>query len=270
MTSKILIFDSGVGGLSILQEIAHQLPQAAFHYLMDNAAFPYGTKDDRYLTQRILSVCTQAVQQLQPDLLVIACNTASTLALAELRASLTLPIVGVVPAIKVAAQLAHNQDIGLIATVATVKRPYTEQLINQFAPDKRVHKLGSDLLVTLAEDYINLQSPPSLSQLQQHLEPWFQSLPPLTHVVLGCTHFPLLKAPLQKLWPAICWVDSAAAIARQVQRLLPTSTTDTTPTTVSLYWTAPHYCRNGVTHYLQQQYSLAQMQLLALSIPSYT
>ena len=263
MTANILIFDSGVGGLSVLQEIQQQLPHAPLHYLMDNAAFPYGTKSDDYLVERVLQVCAAAIEQLNPQLLVIACNTASTLALNELRSRFTLPIVGVVPAIKVAAKESTNQHIGLIATLATVNRSYTQQLIDDFAAGKTVHKFGSDVLVRLAENYINLGTTPSLNELQQHLQPWFDNTPKLSHIVLGCTHFPLLKPFLQQLWPEITWVDSGAAIARRVFQLLP-DIPKTNRSSVSLYWTDEHCCPSGVVSYLQQHYSLIKQGSLPL------
>ena len=147
MTANILIFDSGVGGLSILTEIRQRCAGLNLHYLMDNHAFPYGTKADNYLIRRILDVCQSAVAELQPDILVIACNTASTLALAELRKQLSIPVVGVVPAIKVAAELAPNGHIGLLATPATVHRTYTDQLIQDFAQGCEVQHMGSSALV---------------------------------------------------------------------------------------------------------------------------
>lgn len=268
MTANILIFDSGVGGLSVLQEIQQRIPQVALHYLMDNAAFPYGTKKDAYLIERVIDVCTQAVNQLQPDLIVIACNTASTLALNELRALIQQPIVGVVPAIKVAAAQSTVNDIGLIATLATVNRSYTQRLINDFAADKQVHKFGSDLLVRMAEDYINLAHQPSLSELEQHLAPWFADAPKLSHVVLGCTHFPLLKPQLQKLWPKIHWIDSGAAIARRVEQLLPKNE-HAAPAATHLYWTDEQHSPSGVASFLAQHYILGSQQALLLNAPSY-
>src|SRR5690606_18771890 len=104
-------------------------------------------KTDDFLIPRILRVCTQAINQLHPDLLVVACNTASTLALEQLRQQLPIPVVGVVPAIKVAAAQAEAVHIGLLATPATVRRPYTDQLIQEFGQGKSIQKFGSSALV---------------------------------------------------------------------------------------------------------------------------
>lgn len=265
MSANILIFDSGVGGLSILNEIRQQLPGASLHYLMDNAAFPYGTKADAFLTPRILNVCTQAVRELQPDLLVIACNTASTLALPALRQRLSIPVVGVVPAIKVAAAQAVEGQIGLLATPATVNRRYTDDLIREFAPGREVARFGSSLLVQLAEDWIAAATAPD--GLLQHLQNWLAGPPALTHVVLGCTHFPLLRPWLQQQWPHIHWIDSGAAIARRVitllgERAAPLQQSTAQP--LSLYWTDPHNTPEGVLHFARRQYGLDQHGVLAV------
>src|SRR5690554_2576897 len=172
MTNQVLIFDSGVGGLSVLKEIHQHQPQLQLQYLVDNAAFPYGTKEDAFLTNRIIEVCSSAVAELQPDILVIACNTASTLALPQLRQLLNIPVVGVVPAIKTAANLSKTKVIGLIATPATVSRPYTDNLISEFAPHCNVHMLGSSELVYWAESYISHGLLPNTEQLYKHIQPW--------------------------------------------------------------------------------------------------
>lgn len=246
---NLLVFDSGVGGLSVSTEIRQLLPSLELHYLMDNAAFPYGTKDDDFLKERVLKVCTQAVSKLNPDLLVVACNTASTLALDTLRQQLNIPVVGVVPAIKVAAQLSKQPVIGLLATDATVNRSYTNKLIQDFAADCEVHRFGSAKLVQWAESW--LDEPPALNELFEHLNPWLSSKPALTHVVLGCTHFPLLKQHLSQLWPNITWVDSGAAIARRVEFLLGEQAKDTLAP-LHLHWTDNHAPAPSVIRFLQR------------------
>lgn len=214
---SVLVFDSGVGGLSIAAEIRKLLPQVAIRYLMDDDAFPYGIKEDSWLEQRILTICLDAEARLQPDLLVIACNTASTLALQRLREHLNIPVVGVVPAIKTAAQQTTTGVIGLLATPATVSRPYTDRLQADFASHCTLLRMGSTELVRWAEELIH--NGRFSGDLQQHLQPWLSTGNP-SHVVLGCTHFPLLRPWLEQLWPDIGWVDSGAAIARRVATLL--------------------------------------------------
>ncbi|MCD8521345.1 MAG: glutamate racemase [Saccharospirillaceae bacterium] len=268
MNSSVLIFDSGVGGLSILTEVRQRLPHLSLHYLMDNEAFPYGLKPDDELIPRVLKVCTLAVKALQPDLLIIACNTASTLTLPQLREQLSIPVVGVVPAIKVAAAQAAETTgtpdswrpgghIGLLATPATINRTYTDNLIRDFAGHCTVRRFGSTELVQWAEDWINEQRTPY--GLFEHLNSWLQHPVPLSHVVLGCTHFPLLKAQLQQQWPAITWVDSGNAIARRVADLLPQTVSSTTLATainparngdLQCFWTDSHKEPTGAIRYL--------------------
>lgn len=263
MTTSLLIFDSGVGGLSIFQEVRAKLPNLSIHYLMDNAAFPYGNKADDFLIERILAVCTQAVAELQPSMLVIACNTASTLALKELRQALDIPVVGVVPAIKTAATLTTTGSIGLLATAATVNRSYTDQLIHDFAHDCTVSKFGSANLVEWAENWLLHKQPVCLEDLQLHLQQWLTQDPNLQYVVLGCTHFPLLRPYLEQLWPQIHWIDSGEAIARRVQQLLG-SYMPSAQCLTNLYWTDEHSCPVGVADYLQQSFTLNQQQALPI------
>lgn len=208
--------------MTIAKEIIQLIPNGLeIEYLMDDDAFPYGEQPDGWLTERICSVCIQAVEEKKPALLVVACNTASTLALDRLRHHLDIPVVGVVPAIKVAAEHTTNRVIGLLATPATVKRQYTQDLIDQFATHCQVNLLGSTQLVIWAEQMME-GIPPNKAELQQHLENWltsFQEIYP-SHVVLGCTHFPLLKNLLETNWPEIQWIDSGVAIAKRVRFLL--------------------------------------------------
>lgn len=245
MKHSILIFDSGVGGLSILSEIRQRFPRTHLHYLMDCAWFPYGIRDDDALQQRIVDLCRDSVDELQPVLLVLACNTASTLALEALRATLKIPVVGVVPAIKVAADqiprtriedAAAAPEIGLLATPATVNRPYTERLIRDFAPHCTVNRLGSSDLVQLSEDWMSGRD--IRPQLQAVLGGWLTGHPAMTQVVLGCTHFPLLRPLLEALWPQVQWIDSGQAVATQSSRVYP-GDPSAGDGSASLWWTPP-------------------------------
>lgn len=217
---KILVFDSGVGGLSVLAALRERLPGCNFVFACDNAAFPYGTKPDTELIDRVDRVVGTLVRRLVPDLVVIACNSASTLALPRLRQHLDLPIVGVVPAIKPAAQISATKVIGLLGTPATVRRGYTQQLIADFAAHCRVVALGSSTLVDIAEQALR-GKPPDLGELQEILAPLF-AVEQLDTLVLACTHFPLLTAELKAVAPRpLHWIDSGDAIARRVASLLP-------------------------------------------------
>ena len=152
--SRIVIFDSGVGGLSIYQEVVKKCPNHDYVFVSDNLAFPYGTKPEAELIERVVSVVKVVEEQYKPDLLVVACNTASTIALPSLRSRFNFPIVGVVPAIKPAAKLTKSKVIGLLATPGTIARSYTQSLIDDFAQDCTVVKVGSSKLVGMAEQKI--------------------------------------------------------------------------------------------------------------------
>lgn len=216
---RILIFDSGVGGLSITESIQAQHPYCSITYASDNAAFPYGTKQENELIDRVDKVLHQLQQQCQADIIVVACNTASTVALPKIRQRFKLPIVGVVPAIKPAASLSQTKVLGLLATPGTIARSYTQDLIDEFARDCSVITLGSSELVHLAEE--KLRSPHSLSssfhrRLADIVSPLADSAQ-MDTLVLACTHFPLLQEELKHKLPNIKhWVDSGEAIARRV------------------------------------------------------
>lgn len=215
--ARLLILDSGVGGLSVYHEIQRRLPALKIDYALDNAAYPYGNKDETWLSKRVVSWCQQLILRYQPDIIVLACNTASTATLPALRAATDIPIVGVVPAIKTAAQLSQSKKIGLLATPGTVVRRYTQQLINDFAQDCDVTKVGAHHLVHIAED--KLQGiPVDMNLLAAEIAPLLAAQ--VDTVVLGCTHYPLLKAELTELAPHIHWIDSGEAIARRVESLL--------------------------------------------------
>ncbi|MBB3191545.1 glutamate racemase [Halomonas cerina] len=215
----VLVFDSGVGGLSMVGALCHHLPGVALAYACDNAMLPYGIREDDWLVARILAVCEAAVLASGASALVVACNTASTLALAALRARLRIPVVGTVPAIKPAARLSRSRHIGLLATRATVARPYTLGLIREFAADCRVLRVAADVLVNEAERLV-AGEPPDRRVLRRALAP-LRDDPQLDTVVLGCTHFPLLREALAEVSPpAWQWVDSGEAIARRTAQVV--------------------------------------------------
>ncbi len=220
--TKVAIYDSGVGGLSIYQALREACPQFEYLFVSDNQAYPYGTKAEDELLERVLNVSERIIQQASPDILVLACNTASTVCLPSLRARYKIAVVGVVPAIKPAAQISRSKVIGLLATPATINRPYTESLIDQFAPMCTVTRVGSTDLVDLAE--AKLQGlPVELSKLQDILEP-FLSTPNLDTLALACTHFPLLKDEISAVFESaakpLVLIDSGLAIAKRVESLV--------------------------------------------------
>ncbi|GAB2794765.1 glutamate racemase [Halomonas shantousis] len=222
MSRPILIFDSGVGGLSVVEALRSHLPGASLAYVCDNAALPYGTKPDAWLVQRIVDVCLAAVEASRASALVVACNTASTLALAALRTHLSIPVIGTVPAIKPAAARSYSGTFGLLATTATVQRPYTDALIRDHAAHCRVIRVAADPLVLQAERQLAGQ-PLDPAVLDACLAPLWADVA-LDTVVLGCTHFPLLRKAMSARAPReIAWVDSGAAIARRVAQVAPVS-----------------------------------------------
>ncbi|MDO8343222.1 MAG: glutamate racemase [Cellvibrio sp.] len=219
---RILVFDSGVGGLSVAREIQQRLPQNPLVYASDNAFFPYGTKGEAELVARVDQVISELLLRYPADILVIACNTASTLTLPHLRSKLSVPIVGVVPAIKPAALMSKTGVIGLLATPATVARPYTHELIREYATNCQVISLGSSELVQIAEQKLRGEviDTNAISNIAQELMRADQA-EKMDVLVLACTHFPLLKDELAQHLPAqIKLIDSGAAIARRVEFLL--------------------------------------------------
>lgn len=217
----VMVFDSGVGGLSIVDAISQRLPECALIYACDNYAFPYGTKSEAELLARVDGVVHRFLRAAPADILVIACNTASTLTLPRLRERFAQPIVGVVPAIKPAARSSRSRVIGLLATPATVARPYTQRLIDEHAGDCRILRLGSSALVEAAEARLRGREPEAalFELIARDLldQPGGRDMDQL---VLACTHFPLLADRLaQVLPPQVTLVDSGEAIARRVHHL---------------------------------------------------
>ncbi len=209
----VLVFDSGVGGLSILEAIRNQKPELSYAFVGDNAGLPYGDKAEAWLLERVPRVIEKALLSIECRLLVVACNTASTVVLPTLRSQFRFPVIGVVPAIKPAALISRKKIIGLLATPATIQRRYTDTLITEFAADCQVIKVGSSRLVTIAEEKLR-GIRPDRQELTSILEPFVMAGPDV--VVLGCTHFPLLQHEFTALLPTIVWVDSGQAIAQRV------------------------------------------------------
>ena len=219
----ILAADSGLGGLTIVAEIRKALPQARLAYLCDNAYFPYGMRPEAELLAHFLDVMNRAIRRVQPDLIVTACNTISTICLPQLRAATSIPVVGVVPAVKPAAQQSRRKIIGLLATPATVNRPYTDDLIQRYAADCTVLRIGSAELVEMAEARL-LGEAVDRDRLTRILVPFFDRTPEARPdvVVLACTHFPLLRTELEESGPKdVAWIDSGTAVARRVVDVLP-------------------------------------------------
>jgi glutamate racemase len=221
----ILVFDSGLGGLTVLRETVRARPDARYIYVADDAFFPYGHHGEAQIVARVVPLVGELIDVHAPDLVVIACNTASTLVLSHLRAAYQVPFVGTVPAIKPACASSKSKRVSVLGTKGTVKREYTQALIRDFAQGCEVTLVGSADLASLAEAALN-GGDVSDGEILSEIAPCFVEdrgdQPGRTDtVVLACTHFPLLIDRLVALapWP-VDWIDPAPAIARRVANLL--------------------------------------------------
>jgi glutamate racemase len=221
-TPTILLFDSGLGGLTVHREVARALPGTRLVYAADDAFFPYGHHGESELITRVVGVIGQLIETYKPHLVVIACNTASTLVLPELRARFSVPFVGTVPAIKPACAMSSSRLVSVLGTVATVRREYTHALIRDFAHGCDVTLVGSPKLAELAEAALKGE-PVADEAIGREIAPCFveKAGARTDTVVLACTHFPLLLDRLNRLapWP-VRFIDPAPAIARRVTELL--------------------------------------------------
>ncbi len=217
-----------MGGLSIFRELRLRLPQQSFIYVGDDAGFPYGDWDEQSLANRIVGIFERLLMQYQPQIAIVACNTASTLILPALREKFDIPFVGTVPAIKPAALRTASGLITLLGTPGTISRDYTKNLITQFASSVEVQLVGARDLAKIAEDYL-LQRSWDETLLQAELAPCFVEKNGLRTdiVILGCTHYPFLANQMRKIapWP-VDWIDPAEAIASHAQRLLSNDSVD--------------------------------------------
>jgi len=221
----VLFFDSGIGGLTVLREAKLKMPERQFIYIADNAAFPYGAQPEAALKERILNLFESLLQRYNPALTVIACNTASTLVLDDLRRHFANYLfVGTVPAIKPAAEHTHSGLISVLATPGTVKRAYTHDLIGRYAQRCHVRLVGSKLLAGIAEDYLRGNAIDE-EIIRNEVAPCFvhRENKNTDIVVLACTHYPFLINVFRKVapWP-VDWLDPAEAIANRARSLLPT------------------------------------------------
>ena len=220
-TRPLLFFDSGVGGLSVLAPTRVLLPNAPIVYVADSAGYPYGTRTEAEIAGRVPALLGRLVERYHPRLIVIACNTASTIALAAVRAALDVPVVGTVPAIKPAAELSVTRVIGVLGTEATVRQPYVDDLAARFAADCTVIRHGSAELVDIAEAKLRGQAPDP-KRIAVVLDGLFGQPggERIDVVVNACTHFPLVEAELVAAAPpGVRFIDGGPGIARRVAHL---------------------------------------------------
>ena len=220
--SPILLFDSGLGGLTVLTELRKLLPDAAVVYAADLAGLPYGEKSEAEIAARVAGLLGRMTERFSPRLACIACNTASTIALGMVREVLSIPIVGTVPAIKPAAAMTRTGVIGLLGTAATIRQRYVDDLEAQFAQGKRLLRHASPALVHAAEAKLRGASvdPDLITQAVAGLR-MQDGGDRIDVVVLACTHFPLLAVELGAAFgPGVTLIDGAAGIARRIVSLI--------------------------------------------------
>jgi glutamate racemase len=219
-SAPLLFFDSGVGGLSVLGPTRALLPNAPIVSAADSAGFPYGKRTEAELATRVPALLGRLVERFRPRLAVIACNTASTIALDHARAALDIPVVGTVPAIKPAAILSKSRVIGVLGTEATVRQPYVDDLAARFAADCTVIRHGSPELVELAEAKLAGESI-STEKVRRAIAPMMAQPggDKMDVMVLACTHFPLLTDEIEAACPHIAQVDGGPGIARRIAYL---------------------------------------------------
>ncbi|WP_420605280.1 glutamate racemase [Novosphingopyxis sp.] len=230
--APILLFDSGVGGLSILRALKASAPGAPIVYAADFAGLPYGEKTEAEIAARVPALLGRLVERYRPRLVAIACNTASTIALPPVRAALDIPVVGTVPAVKPAAERTRSGVIGLIGTAATIRQPYVDNLLERYGKGATLIRVAAPELVEAAERKLRGQTnDPALfaaviERLLAHSEARGMDV-----VVLACTHFPLLIEELAEAAPPdLALIDGAEGIARRILHLCETDFAGVAPT----------------------------------------
>ena len=222
--APLLLLDSGVGGLTVLAELRKLLPQAPVIYVADYAALPYGEKTERQIAARVPALLGRLAERYHPRLVTIACNTASTIALAAVREALDLPVVGTVPAIKPAASLTQTGTIGLLGTAATIRQAYVDNLEAEFAGNKTLLRFAAPGLVAAAEEKLRGRKPdPAVFKAAAEGLRAQPGGADIDVIVLACTHFPLLEEELGAAFAAtgrpVRFIDGAGGIARRMQFL---------------------------------------------------
>ena len=256
-TSPILLFDSGVGGLTVLEELRRVLPQAPVIYAADLAGLPYGEKSEAQIAARVAGLLGRMCERYHPRLACIACNTASTIALGMVREVLEIPVVGTVPAIKPAAAMTKTGVIGLLGTAATVRQAYVDKLEAEFAEGKRLLRHAAPGLVEAAEAKLRGEAVDmAVIETAANALRTMEGGEAIDTVVLACTHFPLLKDELALAFgPGVSFVDGAEGIARRIEDLTRGQQFDdrfesraiTTGDLAEFQALAPAFARYGIT-----------------------
>jgi glutamate racemase len=235
----ILVFDSGLGGLTVLREIVKARPDAAYVYVADDAFFPYGHHTEEAIIGRVVPLIGELIAAHAPDAVVIACNTASTLVLTQLRAVYAVPFIGTVPAIKPACAASKTRHVSVLGTKGTVRREYTQRLIQDFAQGCEVTLVGAADLASLAEAALNGETISDAAIAAEISLCFVEEATRTDTIVLACTHYPLLLDRFKALapWP-VDWIDPAPAIARRTADLVRKGTDDAAPAPARFLFTS--------------------------------
>ena len=263
----LLVYDSGLGGLSVVSGLRRQGVRGPILYLADHAAFPYGDKSPEALVERIRLVLGQAIDRLSPAGIVVACNTASTLALADLRHSFPdSAFIGVVPAVKPVAERSTSRLGTVLATPMTAARDYTARLIANHAGDCAITVVGAPNLARLAEDVVQGHAPDHAA-IRAEITGCFREVDGrrTDAIALACTHFPLIQSTLMALapWP-VSWIDPSDAVARQVLRVLPGLAAETPARGIVLSTRPPSDPGPGLANQLLARGLSAEVELFPL------
>lgn len=217
----MLIFDSGIGGLSVLKIIKKNLPKMHYIYILDNEAFPYGNKTEFFIIERSIKIIN-TVKKIYPiTIVVIACNTASTIALSVLRSQFNFPILGIFPSIKYAEKITKNKIIGLIATKATINSSYTKKIVYKNSSPNTIQIIATNKLALMAEKKIR-GIKVSQKKLKNIFKPWINLTIHPDTIILGCTHFVLLEEEIKKILSkkkssSIYFIDSIKTVVSQIK-----------------------------------------------------
>lgn len=213
---RIGVLDSGLGGISVLQEIHRRLPAASLVYVADSAWVPYGSREERFIQQRARSL-SQFVLEHGADMIVIACNTATAAAVPLLRETLPVPVVGMEPAVKPATAATRSGKVGVLATVGTLQSARFAALLDKFGGDIEVLTRACPGLVEQVEA-ADLDGPRTRVLVEQYLAPLLRA--GADTLVLGCTHFSFLRPLIERVaGPGVQVIDTGEAVARRVEQM---------------------------------------------------
>lgn len=211
------VFDSGVGGLSVLQHLKKQLPDEFFVYVADSQHAPYGNKSEQFIKQRCLDICQFLLDQ-QVSVIVVACNTATAAAVKTIRDNVSIPVVAIEPALKPASLKTKSGKVGVLATASTLQSQQYNSLVSRFAENISCYEQAAHGLVELIEAG-HLDDMQTEALLQQYLQPMLQQ--GVDSIVLGCTHYPFLLNTIQRIvGSGVNIIDTGSAVAGQLKRVL--------------------------------------------------